>query len=96
MHFDHETERDVPMPWCEGCQCWHASTAECISDVRRRMAEHSAPPIAGAADTERESRLDAERVTLEFRARSTRRLDAGRAPITDSPLFGGPSQQELF
>jgi hypothetical protein len=55
-----------------------------------------APPIAGSADTERHSRLDAERVTWEFRTKSTRRLDAGRLPITESPLFGGPSQQELF
>jgi hypothetical protein len=56
----------------------------------------TAPPIAATADLERESKLDAERVTLQFRQASTRRLDAGRRPITESPLFGGPAQTELF
>jgi hypothetical protein len=55
-----------------------------------------APPIAGQADTERPARLDAERVTWEFRSRSTRRVDAGKSRIEDSPLFGGPAQGELF
>jgi hypothetical protein len=54
------------------------------------------PPIAGQADTERESRLDAERCTLEMRQRSTRRLDAGREPFSESPLFGGSAQGSLF
>jgi len=47
-------------------------------------------------DPERETKLDAKRVTLEFRTRSTKRLDCGKRPITDSPLFGGPAQSELF
>jgi hypothetical protein len=55
-----------------------------------------APPIAGASDRERESRLDAQRVTLELRTKSTRRLDAGRQCIEDSPLFGGSRQGGLF
>jgi hypothetical protein len=55
-----------------------------------------APPITGAADTERETKLDAKRVTLEFRTASRRRVDAGREPIADSPLFGGPAQGEMF
>jgi hypothetical protein len=54
------------------------------------------PPIAGTADTERESRLDAERVTLEMKQKSTRRVDSGKQPIDDSPLFGGPKQGGLF
>ena len=58
--------------------------------------EAETPPIPASADLERGSRLDAERVTLEFRARSTRRLDGGKLPIDQSPLFGGPAQQELF
>lgn len=49
-----------------------------------------------AADTEREAKLDAERVTLEFRQKSTKRLDAGRRSIEDSPLFGGERQEEMF
>ena len=54
------------------------------------------PPIAGAADTERESKLDASRVTLEFGSKSTKRLDSGRFPISHSPLFGGNPQENLF
>lgn len=54
------------------------------------------PPIAGEADTERESRFDAARVTLEFGQKSTRRMDAGRKPISESPLFGGTAQEEMF
>lgn len=60
------------------------------------MPTPGAPPIAGDADTEWESRLAAERVTLELKQKSTRRVDAGREPITDSPLFGGPAQGGLF
>jgi len=52
--------------------------------------------LAGAADVERESRLDAERVTLEFGTKSTKRLDSGRQQIEDSPLFGGERQGGLF
>jgi hypothetical protein len=52
--------------------------------------------LTAESDLERPARLDAERVTWEFRSQSTRRIDAGRAPIIDSPLFGGPRQQEMF
>ena len=55
-----------------------------------------APPIPGAADVERGSRIDAERCTLEFATWSRRRLDAGRRSIEDSPLFGGERQGELW
>ena len=54
------------------------------------------PPIAGDADVEREAKLEAERATLEFRQRSQKRLDAGRVPILESPLFDGPAQGDLF
>lgn len=47
-------------------------------------------------DGERESRLDAKRVTLEFGQKSTKRLDRGKQPIDESPLFGGPAQSDLF
>ena len=58
--------------------------------------EQEVPPIAGQADVERGSRLDAERVTLEFGSKSTRKIDAGRRPIDESPLFGGEKQESLF
>jgi hypothetical protein len=48
------------------------------------------------ADPEFQTRLDAERVTLEFATRSRRRLDAGKMPIEESPLFGGAAQWEMF
>jgi hypothetical protein len=76
---------------CEYCDSIHAMTG------RRHCPIHlEPPPIAAEADPEREAKLDAERVTLEFRSGSRRRFDAGREPITDSPLFGGPAQQEMF
>lgn len=55
-----------------------------------------APPIPGAADVEYSTRLDAARVTLQFGVKSTKRLDAGRRSIEDSPLFGGERQSSLF
>lgn len=55
-----------------------------------------APPIAGQADPEYQSRIDAERVTAELASQSRRPVDAGREPIEDSPLFGGPRQEDLF
>jgi hypothetical protein len=54
----------------------------CTCDVCAAVA----PPIACQADREYESRIDAERVTAEFKTKSTRRLDAGRKPITESLL----------
>ena len=58
--------------------------------------EYCKPPIAGRADAEREGRIDAERVTWEMKAKSTRRVDGGRKSIEDSPLFGGPRQGDFF
>lgn len=58
--------------------------------------ECAAPPISGASDPEGQSRLDAKRVTLEFGQKSRRKLDRGRRPIEDSPLFGGDRQEKLF
>jgi len=56
------------------------------------------PPIAGSADPEYSTRIDAQRVTREFQTKSTRRLDSGSGhePIEDSPLFGGARQGDLF
>ena len=55
-----------------------------------------APPIAGAADVEYETKLDAQRVSLEFGQKSTRKLDAGRRPIDEAPLFGDERQKKLW
>jgi hypothetical protein len=48
------------------------------------------------ADTEYRTKIDAERVTAEFASASQRRLDRGKKPITESPLFGGEAQYSLF
>lgn len=56
----------------------------------------AAAELAGGADREYASRIDAERVTLQFARKSTRRLDTGKVPIEESPLFGGPRQTSLF
>jgi hypothetical protein len=44
---------------------------------------------------EQQARIEAERLTLAFRTPSNARLDTGRQPIEESPLFGG-SQLNLF
>jgi hypothetical protein len=54
------------------------------------------PPIPGAADLEYQTRLAADQVTTEFATKSARRLDAGKRPIAESPLFGGDAQFPLF
>lgn len=52
------------------------------------------PPIAGAADLEYGSRIEAARVTAEFRVGITPRKP--QESIDELPLFGGPRQQEMF
>ena len=42
------------------------------------------------------ARLQGEQLTLRLASRSERRLDAGRRPIHESPLFGGAAQRDLF
>ena len=77
---------------CDYCDSIQSMTGH------RHCPIHGQPdlPIAAQADTEYTSRIDAQRVTLELAQRSTRRVDAGRESIEDSPLFGGTRQQDLF
>jgi hypothetical protein len=58
------------------------------------MSAPDRPPIAGEADMEWTSRIDAERVTAEFRVSKT--PTAPQAAIEDLPLFGGERQGDLF
>lgn len=60
------------------------------------VAEDTGNGLRGQADVEYRARLDAERVTLEFSTHSTKRLDTGKVPMDESPLFGGKRQQSLF
>jgi hypothetical protein len=46
-------------------------------------------------DPEFQSRIDAERCTRELATKSTKRVDSGKRPIEESPLFGG-GQKGLF
>ncbi|KKL24511.1 hypothetical protein LCGC14_2414610 [marine sediment metagenome] len=59
------------------------------------MTDEQAPPIAGAGDGY-DARVRGDKLTAEVSTRSRKRLDAGREPIEDSPLFGGPRQREMF
>jgi hypothetical protein len=54
------------------------------------------PPIAGLADVEWEAKLDAARVTAEWKTCNPRNIDCGAMPIDESPLFGGAKQEEMF
>ena len=67
-----------------------------IFHIQMKDVPATAPPIAGQADTEYQTRIDAERVTAEFATHSARRLDGGRRPIAEAPLFGGEAQLSLF
>jgi hypothetical protein len=60
---------------------------ECdIAEIARQCAAE----VARARE-----KAEADAMTRELAQRSTRRLDAGRKPIEESPLFGG-GQQDLF
>lgn len=72
---------------------WHACDL-CTSN--HEPGDTGSPELLGEADTEWGHRIDAERVTLQFSVRSTRKLDTGKLPIDESPLFGGRRQQSLF
>jgi hypothetical protein len=52
--------------------------------------------FVGSLCKEALDRIEGERLTLEFAAKSPRRVDGGKRPITDAPLFGGPAQEDLF
>ena len=49
------------------------------------------------ADCKRDAdRLTGDQLTQAFKTGKARRLDSGKRPIEDSPLFGGERQEELF
>jgi hypothetical protein len=52
--------------------------------------------VAGAECQETLNRIEGERLTLAMSSKSATKLDAGRRPIEESPLFGGQAQQEMF
>ena len=54
------------------------------------------PQYDATADLEYATRIQADQVTAEFAAPSTKPLDGGKKEIADSPLFGGERQGSLF
>jgi hypothetical protein len=52
------------------------------------------PPIAGNSDPEYLTRIDADRVTAEFRVKITPRIP--QESVDELPLFGGKRQKEMF
>lgn len=60
------------------------------------LADLGMPNIPGQSDPEYQTRIDADRATAQWKTASSRKLDSGKEPITDSPLFGGPAQGGLF
>ena len=65
-------------------------------EIARRKQSAAAPPLAGEADPEYQSRIDAERVTRELATKNPKRMDGGEQEMEDSPLFGGPRQGDMF
>lgn len=52
------------------------------------------PPITGEADREYQTRIDADRVTLQFT--DMLRPKKPQHAVEDLPLFGGERQQGMF
>ena len=59
---------------------------------QRVQDELDRPPIAGAADPEYQARIDADRVTEQWK----HPVDKREANYEESPLFGGLKQSEMF
>lgn len=77
----------------EVCEC---GATRRIEPNRPAPPWHACSLCTSESDPEYHSRIDAARVTLEMKHKSTRRLDAGRESIDSSPLFGGDKEEKLF
>ena len=77
-------------------QCPSGETCYAEECVRNRCCMHMDEALLAIADPEYATRIDAQRVTLEFATGSTKRVDSGRECIEDSPIFGGSRQLDLF
>jgi hypothetical protein len=69
----------------------HGENCNCDICTFRREAE-----AFDRDSTEGLRRIEAERLTLALASRSERKLDRGKKPIEEAPLFGGPPQESLF
>lgn len=61
-----------------------------------QMLSDNRDGLQATADPEYQTRIDAERCTLEFSRGKGKRLDSGKEPIECSPLFGGQRQGMLI
>jgi hypothetical protein len=75
----------------EGVDCRWFSNLCCGACMLKHQTEDAGRDYArGLAET------TGGMLTLEFRQRSTKRVDRGRLPIEESPLWGGAAQGGLF
>jgi hypothetical protein len=106
---DYETDRDLGKAWRRGYSdrstghdpdppLQSAERQQYHAGYRAAGAEATPALLADAGCTPQETAayIEAERITWEFRTKSTKRLDAGKQSIEDSPLFGGERQESLF
>jgi len=71
-----------------GCALMALSDSELLAALRASQS----PRIL----SDHKARLAADCVALEFGAKSRKRLDAGKVPIEEYPLFGGATQVLMF
>jgi hypothetical protein len=81
---------------CDYCDQIEQMTARrhCPIHFEQVRLQQNVPETHG--DPEYQSRIEAERLTWQLKLKSDRRLDSGKVPITESPLFGGSTQSDLF
>jgi hypothetical protein len=76
---------------CADCTS-HAGSAECANCEFEHSTDAYSPAMIGAADMSYLPRLEAERITAEWKTKSARRP----SDLTEAPLFGGKRQGEMF
>lgn len=76
---------------CADCAT-HRRATSCHGCQWEGSVDQYAPPITGSADLSYLPRLESARVTAEWRTKSARRP----SDLSETPLFGGRKQKELF
>lgn len=70
----------------------HRGAAECTRCEYEQSTDQYSPAMIGAADLSYLPRLEAERITAEWRSKTARRP----SDLSEGELFGGRKQKELF
>lgn len=76
---------------CADCTS-HRGAAECTRCEYQASADAYVPAMIGAADLTYLPRLEAERITAEWRNKSARHP----SDLSEGELFGGKKQGEMF